>query len=222
MELILKKFIIVLSVLFFYSINSRAHQYDAVINLGGDCQSAYQMSLHGIRHYALPFDSLITPVDSVIYLLEEQFCDFLKKDNLSLVTKGTEKFILDSKYNVRLIHDFKLEEDFLQEYDNIKEKYDRRVSRFLEILQTSRSVLFIRKNITKEQALRFDAALSRLYPHLDFALLALGGGQDIQEDWGIARVKNRFLKQLEPYSWKGDPNAWKALFQEMGLELSNP
>ena len=45
--------------------NILGQPHDAIINLGGDCQVAYQMYVNGIRKYALPFDTLITPFDAL-------------------------------------------------------------------------------------------------------------------------------------------------------------
>ena len=60
--------------------------YDAVINLGGDCQVTYQLRKHNLRPHALPFDWLITPFDSFYKLLEHNFDQFLEKNNLALIT----------------------------------------------------------------------------------------------------------------------------------------
>lgn len=193
--------------------------YDAIINLGGDCQPSYQMYQNGLRKYALPFDSLITPCDSLLKIIEEQFDDFLNKENLELIIQGNQKFIIDKKYNIRLIHDFKLEEDYLNDYEIIKEKYERRINRFMELMENSRSILFIRKVINLKQANRLAKMIEWLYPHLDFTILALDGTDEIKQAWNIYKVENRFLRQPNPYVWKGDTQAWKEIFQEMGLEL---
>jgi hypothetical protein len=52
--------------------------FDAIINLGRDCQIAYQMHTNGIREYALPFDKLITQFDSLCKLLENKFDGFME------------------------------------------------------------------------------------------------------------------------------------------------
>jgi len=205
----------ILSCLFMGTIQA----YDALVNLGGDCQPAAQMYFHGIREYALPFDALITPCESLPQILEEQFSDFLNIENLSLETYNDDKYILDKKYNIRLIHDFTLEENFLDNYEAIKEKYERRIKRLFTILEQSESILFIRKGIMREQAELLESTIVSLYPDLDFIILALDGTEEIKKPWGLERVINRFLRQPDPYVWKGDPQAWKALFLEMGLEL---
>jgi hypothetical protein len=192
--------------------------YDAVISLGGDCQVTYQLRRLNLRPHALPFDWLITPFDSLRSLLEQHFDQFLDKCNLTLVTTP-DKYILDNRYGVRLIHDFKLNEQFLENYSTIHDRYTRRTERFYELIFASHKVLFIRKNITKEQAQVLSELIHKLFPHLDYTLLALATTQEIKQPWGIAHVQNYYLSQPEPYSWKGDDAAWSIVLNT--VELNN-
>jgi hypothetical protein len=119
--------------------------FDAIINLGGDCQVAYQLYVHGLRKYALPFDSLITPYEALEKMLEHTFEGFMTLDNFKLVTnEKNEKYILDTRYGTRLLHDFKMQEDFLKDYDDIAAKYNRRIERMLHLIINSEHPLFIR------------------------------------------------------------------------------
>jgi len=196
--------------------------YDALINLGGNCQVSYQMRINGLRLYALPFDTLITPFKGLCALLEHKFKDFLHKDHLELRRNPNDPndkgYIVDTIYDVRMIHDFKLNEHFLDEYGGIKAKYDRRVERLLKLLETSERVLFIRLGITKDEAVVLTQLFNRLYPHLEYTLLAMATTEDIKENWTLPRVKNCYLKQPEPYVWRGDNEAWKKIFTDCGLE----
>ena len=206
-------------VLFFWI---HAHSFDAIINLGGDCQVAYQLYIHGLRKYALPFDTLITPYDSLKKLLLAHFEDFMMKENFELnINEKGEKYILDKTYGVRLLHDFPLEEDFLRNYEEIAAKYLRRITRFFEIIEASEHPLFIRKNITKEQAAELSVMLFAMRAGKPFLLVALDDAQEIALDWQLERVRNYYLRQPEPYTWKGDPKAWKEIFQKLEFEITN-
>lgn len=192
--------------------------YDAIINLGGNCQPQYQLKINKLRRYALPFDHLITPFGSLYLLLISKFEDYLLPDNFVLKTTDKEKYIEDVRYGTRLMHDLKLEENFLDDFASFKEKYERRIKRLYDILATSKKVLFIRQRITREQALQLDELLSQLFPHLEYLIVALDGTEEINTDWQLPRVKNFFLRQMDPYVWSGDNGAWKEIFVAVHIE----
>jgi hypothetical protein len=208
--------ICVLSCLFF-SYSLYAIIYDAIINLGGDCQVAYQLKKNNLRSCALPFDLLITPFDSLRKLLEHNFDQFLAKNNLAFIT-GPDKYIIDTQYGVRLIHDFKLSEEFLQDYDTIHDRYARRVKRFYDIIQTNYKIVFIRKNITKQQAQELSTLIHTLFPHLEYTILALATTEEIKQPWDIPHVQNYYLRQKEPYTWKGDDTAWQEILSNIEIK----
>lgn len=192
--------------------------YDAIINLGDNCQIAYQMRLQGLRNESLPFDWIITPFEALQKILKDSFEHFLKKENLIFIHTHNEKHILDTYYGIKFLHDFKLEENFLKDYDTVQQTYSRRIARFFRILKESRHALFIRKKITKEQALALRTLLQTLCPNNDFLILAVGNTHDMKTDWNLAHIKNVYLAQAD--SWKGDPEAWKVIFTELGLNMA--
>lgn len=209
-------------IILFYYANTITQPFDAIINLGGDCQIAYQLYIHGLRKYALPFDTLITPYDALRGMLENNFENFMAPDNFELmINEKGEKYILDKKYGARLLHDFKLEEDFLKDYEEISAKYLRRIHRLIDLISTSEYPLFIRKRITKEQAMELSDVLSTMREGKPFVLVALDGTQEIKSDWHLEAVCNYYLRQPEPYTWKGDSEAWKEIFQILELEITD-
>ena len=197
---------------------SLVQSYDEIINLGGDCQVQYQLNINGLRKYALPFDILITPHQALCGILKNDFENFMTPDNFELIVNAQgEKYILDKKYGTRLIHDFKLEQDFLKDYPEIEAKYQRRIDRFKELVMNSEYPVFIRKKITKEQAIELRAVLSEIRSGRPFLLVALDGSDEIKTDWQLERISNHHLRQTEPYSWKGHSQAWKEIFYAIGL-----
>jgi hypothetical protein len=196
--------------------------YDAIINLGGDGQVAHEMDIHGIRQYALPFDKLILSCDSLNQLLENKFEGWLQKDNFIYREVGADKYVEDIKYGTRWIHDFDLEPaEYLKKFPKIQEDYVRRVQRFFGVIKQSKRPLFIRKGIRKEDAHILITTLSDLCGHNNFTLVALDGSDEIKTPWNISWVRNYFLRQPTPYSWKGDDAAWKEIFLNLGLTLSD-
>ncbi len=86
----MKDFVLVFACTFLVSIStfSIAQSYDEVINLGGDCQVSYQLTVHDLRNYALPFNTLITPHEALCAILENDFEDFMTPDNFELVVNA--------------------------------------------------------------------------------------------------------------------------------------
>lgn len=138
-----------------------------------------------------------------------------------LRNEKNENYILDQKYGSRWIHDFKLEEAFLKDFDHIAAKYQRRIERLSNLIETCEYPLFIRKKITKAQALALRDLLSYLRCNKPFMLVVLDGTEDIAIDWQIENVRNFYLRQPQPYTCKGDPEAWKEIFLALELTLSD-
>lgn len=191
-----------------------------IINLGGDCQIAYQMHINGLRKYALPFDKIICSPDSLMKILHNDFDAWLEKDKLEFVITERSKYILDTIYQTRWLHDFKLTEQFLEEYDDIYQTYQRRIQRFRTLVGEQNAVAFLRKNITKDEALALRDLLAGLYHHLNFVLVVLESTPDFKEDWHEERIINLFLKKPIPYHWKGDNQAWIEIFKVLGFVTS--
>lgn len=109
------------------------------ISLGWFCGTAAALSKHGLRNFSGPFDWYFSGFEGVIHILENDFEDFLLKDNLSVV-EGKSKEFQDIKYDLRFIHDIK--NCFEEEYKSIYMKYARRVRNFRSAIKEG--VNFIR------------------------------------------------------------------------------
>lgn len=104
-------------------------QYDSCISLGWFCGTASSLSKLGLRNFSGPFDWYCSDFDSVINQIDNEFKDFMKKENLEIVDNNPKIFI-DKKYNFYYNHDIK--ENFEMEYNVIYDKYIRRAQRFIE------------------------------------------------------------------------------------------
>ena len=197
--------------------------HDTIINLGEDCQVAFQLTKHGLRNYALPFDALITSYEALYAILANKFEGFMAPDNFVFqVNEKNEKYILDKKYGIKLIHDFKLNEHFLSDYEEIASKYERRIARLFEQISAAEYPLFIRKRITKEQAIELRTLLHTMRNGKPFLLVVLNDNKDgaSLEHWNFESVCNFHLKQPDPYFWEGDTQAWKEIFIALGLSVA--
>lgn len=103
--------------------------FDYFISLGSACPLASSMSKYGLRSFSSPFDWLATPnLEWVIHYIETDFKDFLLQKNLERYDENPRHF-RDKESGFRFVHE---DEDFENNYYALKEKYDRRIDRFLK------------------------------------------------------------------------------------------
>lgn len=119
--------------------------FDYFISLGSLCPIAASMGRYGLRSFSGPFDWLITEDFSwVLHYLETDFADFLLQENLERYDEYPRHF-LDIQSDVRFTHEA---ENFLYDYDKLKDKYDRRIKNFQE--KTRFKVCYLRSMHTKQ------------------------------------------------------------------------
>lgn len=118
------------------------------ISLGPTCSVAYQLQKLGKKKESLPFDWIRCPnIKDVIYLIQNNFEGFL--DGISFVRNDTKfpiikdseifddvsdketKVYRNEKMNIGFFHDFK---DGIT-IEDVREKYNRRIKRFYEIVK---------------------------------------------------------------------------------------
>lgn len=134
------------------------------ISVGSDCSVAYQLQKFGYRNKAYPFDWIHTKkLRKLIELIDNDFDIFtdLKVKNYSenfpylntgiwtLDKLGTTR-VTNIKYKIDFVHDFKTSH-INTEIDHVKQKYNRRIKRFYEIMkdETKKKIL-IRTGSQKE------------------------------------------------------------------------
>lgn len=101
------------------------------ISLGGACDVAMGLKKYYLRSYSGPFDWIVSSFGGVINCIENKFEDYLKKENLSIVEENHKHF-KDNKHDFLYLHDVK--NCFYTEIDDIKEKYNRRILKFQELI----------------------------------------------------------------------------------------
>ena len=147
------------------------------ISLGSSCSIAYQLQLLNLKKESLPFDWVRTPnISFVLQLIQNNFLGFLDdlehikdenkfpfiedydgiNDNFdTIIDKNTK--IYKNKY-LGFYHDFK---DGIS-LEEIKEKYDRRIKRFYDIIKNK--CIFIRDEI------KFKESNIKIYNQLNIEL----------------------------------------------------
>lgn len=104
-------------------------------------------------------------------------------------------------YNIDFVHDFLATVNTptsFPQYTEIKEKYNRRIQRFLNCTKTSEWILFVRSGGTYEEAAELEKILSSMVKHNFQVLLILDGDiEEIKElDW---ELKHTCVVQFKMY-----------------------
>ena len=117
-------------------------KYKNIISLGYFCGISIDLRKLVLRDYSGPFDWLLTKKYSqVIKLIENNFKDFMLEDNLYQLKSNQEQYY-DIKNDIYFFHDFNNYDSLKKQYFEVKEKYDRRIKRFYEMIKEP--TIFIR------------------------------------------------------------------------------
>lgn len=117
------------------------------ISLGSACLTASSMSKYGLRSSSGPFDWLVTDsLQWVLHYMENDFEDFLLKDNLERMAEYPKAF-RDKTSGFVFHHDY--EYPFEVKYDELKERYQRRIDRFMKA--TEKPTCFLRLVINSDE-----------------------------------------------------------------------
>lgn len=130
--------------------------YKNFISLGYYCGTAASMSKLGIRSFSGPFDWCVSEFDGVLSCLNNEFFDFMHKNNLEV----EEKFGIfnDVKYGFKFTHEIKAASDFESKYEDIYNKYLHRIevfkqeikqeTCFIRILQNMEELIYIKEHFS--------------------------------------------------------------------------
>ena len=199
-------------------------EYDDIFSLGDLCYIAIQLEKNGIRPYSGVLDWMGSPtLSSVNRLLQNRFEGFMDRHQIACIGTAGEKFyfVQDKMYNLYSNHDFFIAQndpEKLETYPSVKAKYDRRIARFLEKVNTSDRLLFIRSGGTYEEVEQLQHILDGLVRN-DYVLLFINPGHSEgfeENDWPLERVCSIIAPHADLLTDDSD-HLWKALFEGIVL-----
>jgi len=197
--------------------------YKHVVSLGKTCQPALAIRRNKLRTASFPLDWIWSPTESVCSLVKTNFEGFFEKSLLEPVqmTRMDTLEVHNPTLGLVFAHEFKSRETFDQDYEVWKERYDRRISRFYDVLNSREKVLFIRFRTGRDDVETISQMLSSEYPDLPYTILALDDTEPYREDWKLPNVINRHIAAApedDSGSRKYNP-AWKKLFKDFHFDL---
>ena len=153
------------------------------IPLGNSCSIAYNLKLLKLRKLAFPFDWVrVTNFNNVTKLIQNKFYGFLDFKNFKF-KEFSDKFIVNGKKGSYIYsnnycsfyHEFnKLIEE--HDFNMFKEKYSRRIKRFLDLMNSDNEIIFIREEFGKLKISKinnFICAINEIYPNLNYKLIVI-------------------------------------------------
>ncbi|OQA34521.1 MAG: hypothetical protein BWY54_00843 [Candidatus Dependentiae bacterium ADurb.Bin331] len=196
-----------------------------IVSLGCDCHPAAYARKHALRDFAFPFDWCLTPFETIYRFIKKDFDGFIKKKHLvpsaeryfsrnlkkfltqlSLIGVSTYKsWVVDKKNDIIFVHDFPDNQIpiIAKLYKDIAQKYERRIKRFMTLMNGSKHVYFIRYlDVSKNQAFDLHALLKTKFPKLSYTLIVIGNTAEFNTYWGIKSIKNYFLPIHNEEFWE--------------------
>lgn len=119
------------------------YTYKNVISLGCFCFVASELRRIDLREKAYPFDWIISNFQDVLLLIEQHFKDFLNQQYFEYQQEKEVFVVKNTKYKlVHFVHDFISDKPIDTQINNVKDKYERRITRFYHDI--TQPTLFIR------------------------------------------------------------------------------
>ena len=122
-------------------------RYDYIIAIGQNCFAPRVLLVNKLRQFSGPLDWLeFFNYSSAIDTLKEKFRNFFDKENLVYFGINTDSYtdVYKNKRKIKFIHDFPVNSkgvEFDELYTKSKEKYERRINRFIEKVRNSKVLL---------------------------------------------------------------------------------
>lgn len=192
-----------------------------VIGLGHNCSVPIHIKHFRLSEFTFPLNWLEVNFDALYKVFKNNFENFFDKTNLvdqGVVERSTNRTIMDKQYNIISFHDFPIN-DYMHEYNKVKEKFEKRIRRLYRALYSNKLVYFIRTEITKKQTELFINLINSKFPLLNYIFVAIDDTDEFKEEWSMDKVKNFYLKDYKK-PWY-NPDTWKIIFKKLNLIEDN-
>lgn len=139
-------------------------QYDFIMGLGESCFCSLQLRAANLQNRSYPFDwsgaikwdgsvwpeaGELRGLERKINLIIQGCNDILNKEDLAefprdpFATELRHRNLRNIKTGLQYLHDFPLDQSIDQAYDEVKQRYARRISRMYDKIENSQKILFV-------------------------------------------------------------------------------
>lgn len=125
-------------------------KYDLIFSIGAACSCTRSLRFSHLQNYSYPFDWLFgSSFKGRVEILISDFKRYIEKSDLEdiHITNNDKSNLCEVYYNkyndITFNHDFPANLPFEKAYEIVRNKYDRRISRLLSKINTSKSILIV-------------------------------------------------------------------------------
>ena len=137
-------------------------EYDFIFSLGASCAVSMALRDAGLQFASFPFDWIGSPgLMAEVEMVESGFCNWFEREDLKLWEVRHEEGAIQRVYkNMRTSfgfpHEFTNAFRFETGYEKTREKYDRRIARFMKTLGSCKKALGIYLEVATRRRLSDD------------------------------------------------------------------
>jgi hypothetical protein len=197
-----------------------ANCFDVVVSLGQACDASFQIRRTVGQSASYPFDWLITPFGGIRTLLRSNFTDLLDES----VLEHENHYVLNKNHGIKFLHDFHDLPNFRKDLPAVREKYQRRIYRFLELMRGDKRVLLLRsqqyvnaENIDMLKATELIGMMKETYRQQNLHLLVVNPTRAMIPNQRCGDVTLLQADEPVPFVWSGNDLAWDAIMQKISL-----
>ncbi len=99
----------------------------------------------------------------------------------------------------------------------MREKYARRIERFLNLVNYPKTIFFIRSGCSKEFAIKLRKTLLALFPKKNFVLVIINNDQNLAEPWLIDGIENYYVPK-ELLVFPGNYQKFGQIFDQLFMK----
>lgn len=188
------------------------------VSLGNSCSIAYNLNLCNLRGEAYPFDWVrVTNLNNITSLIENKFEDFLDI-NTFIFKEFSDKFEVNNKLGSYIYknnyccfyHEFENRID-KEKILSFKDKYKRRINRFLDLLNSDKKIIFIREEFGKISITKINKFIKKLYdfnPNINFKIILITNDN---QTINIPNLK-KYVSNIPITDWKRPELNWMDVF----------
>ena len=127
------------------------NKFDFIVSIGHGCASTSYLRRCNLQNYSYPFDWIAgAPFNMITDYIVNGFQGFLNIEDLEPFVpadgsgdKRTMDLYRNKKNNYHHFHDFPKDTPLEESFGSVKEKYDRRIKRFYDNIDSSKKILFV-------------------------------------------------------------------------------